>query len=146
MKGSGIDSQDVGDTGIKAINYLKEGMKFLPYVGDAVDAIDSLAEPVVTKVFGIKSNLLDSAAQREAGIDIFHDNDYLYNDDGTPMFPIEKQKAYKFINNWWAKWPQGKPDSRNGIKKPFGFWYPNNGHNDQFYDGELVAIAKAHQH
>ena len=98
LTGRGIDSEDVAHTANKALDYINEGVAHLPVIGEVSDVVNTFAEPIINKLFGTKSNLLESAKLAEEGVDIHHDQDLLYNEDGSLMFPIEKQKAYKFVD------------------------------------------------
>ena len=73
---------DIGTDAASALHGIQENVLYkIPEVGKVLKFVGDNAENIVNTVFGIKAKTLDSAKKAEAGIDIFHDENYIGPDD-----------------------------------------------------------------
>lgn len=85
-------NQDVVNVGTEAIGAIQQGLYQLPEVGKVLKFVGDNAENIVNTALNIKPKTLNSIQQKEKGIDIFNDSQYITNN----KYPEDDPRRYEF--------------------------------------------------
>ena len=123
-----------GDIGQTTQDVLSGIAEHIPIVGDLFDPLNAVAQ----NVFGDKRLESAKLSDEDKYTGLFKDNQYVYNNDGSLLFPKKTQDAYLLLQQYTLE--HGFRDAG------YGAYYNQVSAGIPNFDDDVIALARAHGH